>query len=153
MIEGLHINKGFSLEKPSKYYSIKPVPKPRMTQRDKWNSSPAAKRYFAYKDEVRLLKIDVPIQGYRITFIIPMPKTWSKKKKAKMLHKPHQQRPDKDNLEKALLDAAYGEDCIVYDGWTRKIWGETGGILIEDICCLFTLAMTKSQSVTIEPEI
>lgn len=153
MIEGMFINKGFSLSNPSKYYAIKPVPKPRMTQRDKWKPSPAAKRYFAFKDEVRRLKINVPVQGYRITFLIPMPKTWKPEKRAAMLHKPHEPRPDKDNLEKALLDAVYGEDSIVYDGWVRKLWGDHGGILIEDIVCLFTLAMTKTQSVDIGPEL
>lgn len=59
-----------------------------------------------------------------------MPKSWSGKKRAQMAGKPHQQRPDRDNLEKALLDALFSEDCAVWDGRTTKVWGETGQIII-----------------------
>jgi hypothetical protein len=31
---------------------------------------------------VRLLGINIPESGYHITFIIPMPKSWSQKKRA-----------------------------------------------------------------------
>lgn len=34
-------------------YPIVPVPKPRMTQRDKWQKRPAVMRYRAFCDEVR----------------------------------------------------------------------------------------------------
>ena len=34
-------------------YKIKPVPKPRMTQRDAWDKRPCVLRYRAFKDEVR----------------------------------------------------------------------------------------------------
>ncbi|EBZ1027982.1 endodeoxyribonuclease [Salmonella enterica subsp. enterica serovar Muenchen] len=44
--------------------------------------------------------------------------------------KPHQQRPDRDNREKSLLDALFSEDCGLWDGQTTKVWGETGQIII-----------------------
>jgi Holliday junction resolvase RusA-like endonuclease len=47
--------------------------------------------------------------------------------------KPHQQKPDKDNLEKALLDAIFEDDCRIWDGRVSKVWGETGQILIGEI--------------------
>ncbi|MGU0055537.1 RusA family crossover junction endodeoxyribonuclease [Enterobacter hormaechei] len=40
--------------------------------------------------------------------------------------KPHQQKPDKDNLEKALLDAIFDDDSRVWDGRVTKVWGRGG---------------------------
>lgn len=59
-----------------------------------------------------------------------MPKSWTLKKKRKTVGQPHKQKPDKDNLEKALLDAVYDEDCCVWDGRVTKLWGWTGMIII-----------------------
>jgi Holliday junction resolvase RusA-like endonuclease len=46
---------------------------------------------------------------------------------------PHTERPDKDNLEKAVMDALTGiqiwnDDCQVYGGNTEKYWtpGKSG---------------------------
>lgn len=114
-------------------YDINPIPKPRMTSCDRWKKRPPVLRYFAFKDEVKLKKVIVPLSHYHITFIIPMPKSWSKKKKAAMQGKPHQQKPDKDNLEKALLDAVFEEDSLVWDGRVTKLWGEKGQIKVETI--------------------
>lgn len=47
--------------------------------------------------------------------------------------KPHQQKPDKDNLEKALLDAIFEDDCRIWDGRVSKVWGETGKIIIKEL--------------------
>ena len=90
-----------------KTYQITPIPKPRMTQKDRWANS-----------------------GYHVTFVLPMPDSWSKKKRAEMAGKPHQQKPDKDNLEKALLDAIFEDDCRIWDGRVTKILGEVGQIII-----------------------
>lgn len=114
-------------------FTIDPVPKPRMTQADRWKKRPPVLRYFAFKDRVRELGIKLPVSHYHVIFVIPMPKSWSKKKRAEMLHQPHQQRPDKDNLEKALLDAVFDEDSAVWDGRVSKIWGEIGEIHITGI--------------------
>lgn len=111
-------------------YNITPVPKPRMTQSDRWKKRPAVVRYWNYKDEVRLNKVFVPESGSHITFILPMPKSWSKKKKIEMDGKPHQSTPDKDNLEKALLDAIFDEDKKVWDSRVTKQWGKEGKIIV-----------------------
>jgi Holliday junction resolvase RusA-like endonuclease len=115
-----------------KTYNITPVPKPRMTQRDKWSRRAPVLRYRAFADECRKLGVFVPECNYHVTFILPMAATWTKKKKALMNGKPHQQTPDKDNLEKALLDAVHKQDCAVWDGRATKLWGEVGMIIIED---------------------
>lgn len=59
------------------------------------------------------------------TFAIP--KSWSKRKASEHLHRPHCQKPDGDNLLKAVKDAlnriAWGDDGQVYDARVRKVWG------------------------------
>lgn len=72
----------------------------------------------------------LPECGYHIVFVMPMPPSWSAKEKARMDGAPHQQTPDKDNLEKALLDAVFGQDKHVWDGRVSKLWGYEGAIRI-----------------------
>lgn len=84
-------------------YYINPVPKPRMTQRDAWKKRPVVVKYHAFCDEMRANHFTLPESGAHLTFVIPMPKSWSKKKRIEMNGKPHQQRPDVDNLIKAAL--------------------------------------------------
>lgn len=111
------------------FYPITPVPKPRMTQSDKWNKRPEVVRYHAFKDEVKLRRVTLP-EAYHVIFYMPMPASWSKNKRAAMEGMQHQQPPDKDNLEKALLDSVYVNDSHVWDGRVTKIWAVSGGIEI-----------------------
>jgi Holliday junction resolvase RusA-like endonuclease len=120
-------------------YNITPVSKPRMTRSDKWKKRTCVEKYRSFKDEVRLKQVTLPESGYHVIFVLPMPKSWSKKKKSEMYMQPHRQRPDKDNLEKALLDALFQEDSHIWDGRVTKIWGETGAIMIiKDIDSTYT---------------
>jgi len=112
-------------------YEIEPMGKPRMTQRDKWAKRPAVLRYRAFKDECRLKRVELPSGGAHVTFVIPMPKSWSKKKRAEMNGKPHQQKPDLDNLAKALMDAVHDDDAGIWSMCLSKGWGESGPIKIE----------------------
>lgn len=114
-------------------YHITPIPKPRMTQSDKWKKRPPVLRYRAFCDEVRLNRISLPESHYHVIFVIPMPPSWSKKKRSEMDGKPHQTKPDKDNLEKALLDAIFEDDCRIWDGRVTKLWGEAGKIIIQEM--------------------
>ena len=67
-----------------------------------------------------------------LVFYLPMPASWSKRKRAALLHSPHCQKPDLDNLAKAVLDGLQpiiGDDCRVWQfGVLRKLWAEHGGI-------------------------
>ena len=114
-------------------YIITPVGKPRMTRSDKWKQRPPVMRYRMFCDEARLHDIRVPEAGAHITYVLPMPKSWSKKKCARMAGKPHQQKPDIDNLTKALLDALFDDDAHIWDVRASKVWGETGMIIIKNI--------------------
>lgn len=110
---------------------IVPVSAPRMTQRDRWAKRPPVLRYFAFREHIQLLKASVAESGDTVTFVLPMPKSWSKKKREAMDGAPHQQKPDVDNLTKALLDSIFEDDSHVHDIHTRKVWGVEGSIVIE----------------------
>lgn len=111
-------------------YDILPAPKPRMTQRDKFKKRPPVIRYRAFCDHVRLLNVHLPQSGARVTFVLPMPKSWSKKKRDELNGMAHTQKPDLDNLLKALADAVYEEDAGIWDIHARKVWGRDGLIEI-----------------------
>lgn len=113
-----------------KIFHVKPIGKPRMTQRDKFDSSAAAKRYWAYKEEV-LLRAGrwLPENGDIIHFYMPFPKRFSKKKRAELAGKYHQQTPDIDNLLKAFYDC-FGEDKHLADVHIRKFWAAEGSIQV-----------------------
>ena len=55
------------------------------------------------------------------------PVSWSKKKTAAHLHRPHTQKPDLDNIAKAICDGlnriAFADDGQVYELTVRKVWG------------------------------
>lgn len=114
-----------------KEYHIKPCPAPRMTRSDKWKKRPCVMRYFAFRDEVRLNNVSVEPYGSHIIFYMPMPKSWSKKKKSEMINTLHQQTPDIDNLLKALFDSIFKDDSHVADIRASKVWAESGSILIK----------------------
>lgn len=108
--------------------SITPVPKPRMTQRDRWAVRPAVARYRAFCDELRLKHPDRLQEVVQLTFYMPMPQSWSNKKRTAMLGKPHQQKPDIDNLSKAVLDALCLDDSYIYSLHAEKYWADEPGI-------------------------
>jgi Holliday junction resolvase RusA-like endonuclease len=103
-------------------YNVTPVPKPRQTQADKWKKRPAVLRYRAFADKARELGVTVQ-NGDEICFYLPMPASWSDKKRAKMTGEPHTQRPDLDNLAKSILDAVHEDDSHLWHlGSMSKRW-------------------------------
>ena len=113
-------------------YPITPVPKPRMTQRDKWAKRPCVLRYRAFADECRLCNVRLHADGSMVTFVLPMPKSWSAKKREAMDRQPHEQKPDLSNLIKALEDALMVDDSAIHTMAARKVWGESGQIWIRE---------------------
>ena len=114
-------------------YNIIPVSKPRQTRSDRWKKRPSVMKYRAFADEVRANKIIIPSGGAHITFIIPFPVSYSKRKKKKLNGKPHfvKKRNDIDNLQKALMDAIFDDDSHIWDIRCTKLWGYEGKIIIE----------------------
>lgn len=92
-------------------------------------------RYNNYKidllAEAKRKHFTPPAQGASITFYIPCPRTWSKKKK-KLYHGVfHQNTPDLDNLLKAWNDSLLSEDkfiCHYHQICKRWVDNETGWI-------------------------
>ena len=64
---------------------------------------------------------------------MPMPASWSAKKRAEMDGQPHTVRGDIDNICKALLDSVFENDAHIWEIHASKIWGFTGAIEIEEI--------------------
>ena len=111
-------------------YPIIPVPKPRQTQRDKWDKRPPVLRYRAFADEVRMRQVTLR-NGSGLVFVLPMPKSWSEKKKAQMDGRWHEQKPDLSNLIKALEDACFCNDShLAYYSHLEKLWGYEGEIWV-----------------------
>jgi len=121
--------------------NIPPCSKPRMTQRDRWKKRQCVLDFFAFRDRIKqevkrintLLIKESPFDWDNLTiiFLVPMPKSWSKKKKALMVGKPMQQRPDLDNYLKGLFDATHEEDSSIWKVTASKIWTDcTGKIII-----------------------
>ena len=112
---------------------VPPMPKPRMTRADRWKKRPVVLRYWEWCEAVRAEWGEGPFPQHltHVTFRVPMPKSWSKAKRAAMQGAPHTQTPDVDNYLKALLDALHVNDSGVWDIRVTKRWSESGGITVE----------------------
>ncbi len=110
-------------------FDIDPVPKPRMTQRDKWIKRPCVLRYRALGDELRLRGLRMP-HRYSLIFIMAMPASWSAAEKESTNGLPNLRRPDATNLSKAVEDIALQKDEALWDGRSRKYWGHRGRIIV-----------------------
>lgn len=107
--------------------------KPRMTQQDKWIKRPCVLEYWDYKAAIRLVVGSLPADTHTVSWVayFSMPKSWSKKKKARLAGERHQTRPDRDNVDKGILDALFDNDSRVSDGSLSKRWDDGDGARIE----------------------
>lgn len=117
---------------PAKEYPIVPVAKPRMTRRDKWKRRASVLRYYAFKDEVRLRKVELP-QPCRVIFYLPMPASWPASKRSAMEDTAHRSKPDTDNLLKALNDSVFEDDAHLWSIWAEKRWSAKPRIVVMQI--------------------
>lgn len=66
-------------------------------------------KYFEYKEKLQVIAaktgFTMPQDAFFMWFFMPMPKTWTKKKKAQMAFKMHKNKKDTDNLSKGIKDA------------------------------------------------
>jgi Holliday junction resolvase RusA-like endonuclease len=69
-----------------------------------------------------------------LVFRFAMPASWSKKKREQMRGELHAQKPDIDNLLKAVMDAMeqrWNDDCqIATFGQLDKLWDDTSSVFI-----------------------
>jgi Holliday junction resolvase RusA-like endonuclease len=71
-----------------------------------------------------------------VHYHMPMPRSWSKKRKEAQRFAHHIQKPDLDNLVKTVLDALnkaaiWQDDAQVASVTASKIWADTGSTEIE----------------------
>lgn len=100
-----------------------------MTQRDKWSPSKAASNYYRYSDELRLLANAAGFtlgKQVEVMFLVPMPESWSAKKKQQLDGTSHEQMPDDDNYLKAFCDALKENDCDIWNMHAVKFWVKSG---------------------------
>lgn len=83
-------------------------------------------RYNEYKLSIAALAKEqhfcIPPQGCRVYFFIPVPRSWSQKKKTRMHFTLHQAKPDLDNLTKAIIDGMMAEDKHIAHLQMAKFW-------------------------------
>ena len=69
-----------------------------------------------------------------MTFFVPIPKSWSKKKKTSKNGQFCDNNADLDNYEKSILDSLSGiyfhDDRQIVKQKSQKVWAETGKIKI-----------------------
>lgn len=103
-----------------------------MTRSDKWKGRDCVVRYWKYKDELREKNVVLPDKSH-VIFTMPMPDSWSEKKKREHDGMPHRSKPDVDNLCKGILDCLYDDDSSLHDLRITKLWGIVGSIEIKPL--------------------
>jgi len=111
-----------------------PMGKPRMTRRDKWAKRGCVLRYRDWADEARrAAPANLMADPVRVDWVayLPIPKSWSKKRRAVAAGQVCRSKPDRDNLDKALLDALWPQDAGVAVGMMVKRWDDGRGPRME----------------------
>lgn len=152
---GSFYNKGTKLEVNSdkhfidnnrEYYILDVVPMgaPRMTKSDTWKVNPnhidpkkrqrvCVTKYFEFKNKIKAQakKINFELGKYfEAVYLIPMPNSWSEKKKEKMNRMPNESKPDTDNITKAIKDTLREKDADIWYECAQKRWAYKGSIII-----------------------
>ena len=116
-----------------------PIGKPRMTQRDRWAKRKCVLKYRDWADLARavagpLPPADTVLSLSWVATFVPAA-SHSKAKRDAMIGQLHRQKPDRDNIDKAVLDALYPDgDAAIPGGTIRKVWGTTAKLEIEIVC-------------------
>jgi Holliday junction resolvase RusA-like endonuclease len=109
-----------------------------MTQGDRWGDPrPPVARYWAFKDELTLLARQAGFelgQCPMMIFYVPMPQSWSQKKRREMNGQPKLSRPDTSNYVKACEDSLLpDEDSAIWFTVAAKFWATEGAIEIVNL--------------------
>jgi len=120
----------FSPRAPAIVLPIAPMAKPRQTQSDRWKKRPVVVRYRDWCDQVRaLMGARTLPDAFWAVFGIPLPPSYGRARRASLAGAPHVQRPDADNLLKALMDACLADDSHVWDVRATKVWHDGPGFI------------------------
>ena len=138
----------YILDNTRKFYlfDICPVGAVRMTKRDRIFTNPnhadplkrqrkAVTMYFEFKNSLtaQALQMDYVLgETLDAVYLLPMPDSWSEKKKARMNGFAHKSTPDTDNITKGFCDALKSQDSDVWYQKAQKYWAYRGSIIIFD---------------------
>lgn len=115
---------------------IEPIGKPRMTRADKWKQRTCVVNYRLFADKLRAAlnrttKYDRAPLRLNLNAYLALPDSWSKKKKTEHLGQPHRQKPDIDNITKAVFDSLFEDDSAIAGGTINKFWDDGRGPRLE----------------------
>jgi Holliday junction resolvase RusA-like endonuclease len=125
-------------------FDVVPMGAVRMTQSDRWKvdanhidprkrQRASVTKYFAFKT---IISAQAKQMGFTLgrcleaIYCIPMPNSWSEKKKKEMNGLPCLSKPDTDNITKAIKDALKKNDGDVWWEKAEKRWAFKGSIII-----------------------
>lgn len=125
-------------------FDVIPTPAPRMTQSDKWKTNPnhiderkrqrkSVTQYWNFKNTLitQCEKMNFQLgKWFEVVYFLPMPDTWSEKKKDKMNGLPHETTPDTDNCTKSIKDSLRKNDSDIWWERAEKRWAYKGSVLI-----------------------
>lgn len=97
-----------------------------------YNRKKYLQKYWDYKVKLKALFLDCGLKTYPTNnvwfkFFIPMPKSWSQKKRNAHCFEKHESKPDAGNLHKAIEDACCIEDKKNWDYRASKFWYDGEG--------------------------
>lgn len=142
----LNMTSEYEVDYTRKFYlfDVIPMGAVRMTKSDTWKTNPnhpdpkkrqrdCVRRYFGFKNQINAQANQMKYalkETLEIIFLIPMPATWSEKKKKSMNKMPVKTRPDIDNYLKAFMDSLTAEDGFVWKINSEKRYAYKGSILV-----------------------
>jgi len=108
-----------------------------MTRRDKWAKRDCVMKYRAWADHVRLIAhaaggVPEVERVLDVSWVarFELPKSTSKYSRAAIIGELHREKPDRDNIDKAILDVLFEEDKGIASGTIRKEWAEQSSLTI-----------------------
>jgi len=115
------------------------IGKPRMTRSDKWKKRACVVAYRAWCDQMRIIakehgatpRVLETVYAISIRAYIGFPKSYSKKRRAELAGEPHTEKPDTDNIAKAVMDCLIAEDKTIWKLHIEKRWEDKQGERIE----------------------
>jgi len=139
-------NSIYKLDNTRRFYlfDIIPMGAPRMTQSDKWKTNPnhidpkkrqrtCVTNYFHFKTILLLQAKEMDFtlgKTLDALYLIPMPNSWSAKKKERMNGLPCEVKPDTDNITKGICDTFSKSDSDIWYQKAEKRWAYKGSIII-----------------------
>jgi len=139
-------HKKYDLDRSRDFYvfDVVPVGAVRMTQRDRMFTNPnhkdplkrqrpAVTKYFDFKNKLTAQATEMGFELKKVmegVYLIPMPDSWSEKKKKTMNGTPCESVPDCDNITKAIKDTFRKNDSDVWWEKAEKYWAYRGSIIL-----------------------